>query len=147
MKKDSQEDWIELYEYVKKDILGYTEDMKLPKRFVLRLQGIHKGVFIGNKNIPSQAEYSYKTILLTFKIKKLDIIIGMKNNTFKDENHKINYIMSIVESAINDTVIKMKNAKKAEEAAIQVEIQDSENKATYKKKTKENKNKRLNDLW
>lgn len=151
MKKDSEEwvDWCELYEYVKKDILGYSQDMKLPKRFVLRLQGLHRGVFMANKNIPPQAEYSYKTILLTFKVKKLDILIGLKNNsaTFKDENHKFNYIMSIIESSINDIVVKMKNNEKAQAAGLEVEIQEDGNKATYKKKTEEKKNDRLKDLW
>lgn len=149
MKNDSLEwqEWCELYEYVKKDILGYSENMKLPKRFILRLQGLHNGVFLANKNIPKQAEYSYKTILLTFKMKKFDIMIGMKNNTFKDESHRLNYIASIVESGLNDTILRMEKAEKEKEKAEDIQIEVNDNKAAYVKKTKEVKSKILKDLW
>lgn len=145
--KEEKNEWEELYKYVKKDILGYSEDMKLPKRFILRLQGLHKGVFLANKNIPNQAEYSYRVILLTFKMKKFDIMVGMKNNTFKDENHKLNYIMLIVEGSLNDTVLRMEKLEKEKVKAGEIEININEEKAEYVKKTKETKNKRLKDLW
>lgn len=148
--KQKQEDWLILCEYVKKDIMGYTDDMKFPRFIALRLRGLASGQFMANKKQKPQAEYDYKTILYTFKACKLDIMNGFKSNQtkWKNENHRFNYCMVIIESNINDMVIRLRNAKKAKKQAEGLNLINQENEgATYKKRTKEVENKKLEDLW
>ena len=40
IKKKDNEQWIELCEYVKKEILEYDDNMKFPQYLALKLQGI-----------------------------------------------------------------------------------------------------------
>lgn len=146
-KEQEQEEWIELYEYVKNDILKYEKCMKLPKFLILRLKGLRNGKFIANKNTKPLGEYTFKIITLTFKINKIEIINAISSGEkFKDEKHKINYIMAIVENKINDTYIRLSKVEKAKTDGENVEVTLNGNKASYKKKTKEVKNSRLKGL-
>lgn len=156
MKKGSKEweEWCELYEYVKKDILMYTEDMKLSKFMIMRLKGLSQGVFINSKGkLTPLANYSFKTILMTFKLKKSDIInyINRNEGIFNGERHKFNGIMTIIENSINDTVIILGRAKKSKEKSENIELDTQESKysgSSYKSKNKKKiKNDRLKDLW
>lgn len=143
------EQWCELYEYVKHEILQYDENMQLPKFMIYRLRGLHKGNFIANKKTKPMAHYGYDVILLTFKICKPDILKAMRNKTFKDEQHKFNYIMTIIESNINDVVLRLKRKQRHKEQIKKMDISQIErqNIAKYRKKSKELKNDRLKDLW
>lgn len=146
-KEETQNDWIDLYEYVKKDIMEYPNDFKLPKYMVLRLRGLAKGQFIANKKHKPIANYEYKTILYTFKACKLKIIDTIKNTVFNNEQHKFNYIMVVIENNINDMVIRLKNAKKSEEKTINIKLENhTHENAEYKTKSK-NINKDLEELW
>jgi hypothetical protein len=142
-------DWCLLYEYVKKEILKYDNNMKLPKFIVLRLRGLNSGRFMANKRQKPYAHYGYDVILLTFKACKQDILKYTSQNVFKNEQHKFNYIMVIIENNINDIVLRLKNSQKQKEKirAIDTDIIQRDDIAKYKKKTKEITNKRLNDLW
>lgn len=145
-KKEEYQQWIELYEYVRQDILGYT-DMKLPRNLVLRLRGLREGKFMANKKVSPMGDYEYKVILLTFKMYKYEIVNAINNqDKFKDEKHKINYLMAIVESKINDVKIKLDRTKKTEEKVEILEVENNENKVEYKAKTKKVKSSRLKDL-
>lgn len=148
MTEQEKEDWNELYEYVKLDVLGYM-DKKIPQSLVLRLKGLSEGKFMANKYTKPMANYSFKQILTTFKLHKFEITNGFKNNekTFKDENHKINYMMVIIEKKINDVVDKMNRVEKSKVQGENVEVNANEEKAEYKTKTKEVKSNILNDLW
>ena len=145
MSEQEKQDWNELCEYFKKEILGYGDDMKFPKFLALRLKGLQTGNFIVNKNNKLQGSYTFQEILLTCKYSKLDIMIGFRSNSFVDEKHKINYAMSIIESNLNTIKEKLKSRKQAEQKMESVEINMIEG-ATYKKKTKEVRNKRLEGL-
>lgn len=146
-KKEEHKNFLELCEYVKNEILELPEECKFPKFLALRLRGIHEGKFLANKRIKSMANYSYEIILLTFKIKKYDMLIKLRQKKlFKDEKHRINYMMAILESSINDIVMMKKNCKKANEHTLKVEL-NNENSANYKKKTKQIKNNKLKNLW
>lgn len=146
-KKVENEEWVELYEYVKNDILKYEKNMKLPTWFVLRLKGLRNGKFVANKNTKTLGDYTFKMISMTFKINKFEIINAISNNSkFKDERHRINYLMIIVENKINDTYMRLNKLKKSEENGESIEINVNEDKAEYRKKTKEVKNNRLKGL-
>ena len=148
-KKEENKQWNILYEYVKKEILEYTDDMQLPRFMILRLRGLRNGKFMANKNSKSMASYDYNTILLTFKACRHDILRYTKQNNFKDEQHRFNYVMVIIENNINDIVMRLKNVKKQEKKidTIDIETIKRDESAEYTKKSKETTDKRLDDLW
>lgn len=139
-KEPKNKEWIDLCEYVKKEILQYDDNMKLPKHLILKLQGLKKGLHIANNNIDSEACYDDYTILCAFKLCKRKILDYLvKNETkIKDETHKINLIVKMVEPEINDVYIRLQQAKKKEEK-IQSESFDNQFNecAEYSKKTKD----------
>lgn len=148
-KNQENEEWLTLCEYVKNEIMGYSDDMKFPKFIALRLRGLSKGTFMANKNQKPQASYDYKTILYTFKACKLNIINGFKSNNtkFTNEQHRFNYLMVIIENNINDMVIRLKNAKKAKEKTENIPLDNQTNEgATYTSKNKKII-KELEELW
>ena len=139
-KEPKNKEWIDLCEYVKKEILQYDDNMKLPKHLILKLQGLKKGLHIANNNIESEACYDDYTILCAFKLCKRKILDYLvKNETkIKDETHKINLIVKMVEPEINDVYIRLQQAKKKEEK-IQNESFDNQfnESAEYSRKTKD----------
>ena len=147
MTEEEKKSWENLYYYVK-NLLGYDENQALSSTMVLRLKGLLTNKFIENNNIESTANYSYETILNTFKFCSPDIQKALRTNIFKDENHRFNYILKIVEKNINTVYMKMKNVQKAKEEAKNTAIDVSTHiGAEYQRKTKEVNNKLLSDLW
>lgn len=147
MSAKEKKDWEALYFYVK-NLLGYDENQSLSSTMVLRLKGLLTNKFIENKNIENSANYSYEVILNTFKFCSPDIYKALRTNNFKDEMHRFNYILKIVEKNINTVYLRMKNIEKTKEEAKNTTI-DTVNHtgAEYQRKTKEVNNKLLNDLW
>lgn len=138
--------WDELYTYVKKNIMGYDDNQALSSTMVLRLKGLLTNKFIENNNIKDTANYSYETILNAFKYSSLDINKALRANDFKDESHKFNYILKIVEKNINTVYVKMKNVEKAKEEAKKMTIEaPTHTGAEYK--PKEKKKDKFADLW
>ena len=138
--------WDELYTYVRKNIMGYDDNQALSSAMVLRLKGLLTNKFMENNNIESTANYSYETILNTFKYSSIDIHRALKANNFKDEQHKFNYILKIVEKNINTVYVKMKNAEKAREEAKNITVETpSHTGAEFK--PREKKQDRFSDLW
>lgn len=141
-------EWNELYQYVKKDILNYDENMKLPRFLILRILGLKNGKFVANNKIQPLANYTFNEILMTFKINKITINNALSNSRkFKDEKHKINYIMAIIESKINDITIRYRNIENSKEKGESIKVPINNNKAEYIPKTKQNRNSVLDDLW
>ena len=147
MGEKEKKDWESLYYYVK-NLLGYDENQALSSTMVLRLKGLLTNKFIENNNIQDGANYSYEVILNTFKFCSQDINKALRTNNFKDEMHRFNYILKIVEKNINTVYVKIKNLQKAKEKAKNTTI-DTANYtgAEYQRKTKEVNNELLNDLW
>jgi hypothetical protein len=149
MTVEEQKSWDVLYEYVRTNIMKYDENQSLSKTMVLRLKGLSTNKFIANNNIEDTANYSYEVVLNTFKYCYLDIKKGLDNNNFKDEMHKFNYVLKIVEPKINDIYMRMKNNKKSEEKIETFDMSHTEN-YTAKFKPKENptiKTNKFDDLW
>jgi hypothetical protein len=67
-------EWDTVYQYVKKEVLGYTEGMILSPYQRRRLQSLRNGTFIARGSTMQNMGYSYKIILDTFKICKQQII-------------------------------------------------------------------------
>ncbi len=147
MTEKEKQDWEALYYYVK-NLLGYDENQALSSTMVLRLKGLLTNKFIENNNIESTANYSYETILNTFKFCSPDIQKALRTNNFKDEMHRFNYVVKIVEKNINTVYLKMKNVQKTKEEAKNTTIDTANHTgAEYQRKTKEVNNKLLNNLW
>lgn len=139
-------DWDELYNYVKVEILKYT-DKKMPKEMVLRLVGLKDGKFYANNNTKKEATYDYKLILLTFKLMKGTILTCIQNTEIKDERHKVNLIMKIIESEINNVRDRLEAKKKSEEKLQEMDLShQTHEQSNYSKKSKD-KNTKLKDLW
>lgn len=139
-KEPKNKDWIELCEYVKREILQYDDNMKVPTYLVLKLQGLKKGQHIANNNIESNACYDDYTLLCAFKVCKRKIVDYLtKNETkIKDENHKINLITKMVETEINDVYIRLQQAEKVKSRVENISFDNQSNaSADYTKKTKE----------
>lgn len=145
MTEKDKQDWENLYYHVKK-IMGYDENQALSSTMVLRLKGLLTNKFIENSNIESTANYSYETILNTFKYSLLDIQKALRTNNFKDESHKFNYILKIVEKNINTVYVKMKNAEKAREEAKNTAL-EAPTHTGAEFKPREKKKDKFTDLW
>lgn len=126
MTEQDKTEFDKLYQYVKTKVLGYTEDMALPKFMVMRLKGLSDGKFYANNKTKSTAKYDYNTIYLTFVFCKDKIHNALQTKKFTSEQNKFNYIMAIVENNINDVVIRAKKTKKVEEKIEKTEIIDYE---------------------
>lgn len=132
MTKEEKKEWDELYSYVKNDILKYDKNLRLPKYFILRLKGLSEGRFISCKYHESLGRYSFKNILLTFKLSKMELEKSLFNRSkFKDEQHMTNAIMYIIERKINDVVNRLKLKEKVERKKVEL---PSGSKIEYKKK-------------
>ena len=114
---------------------------------VLRLIGLKDGKFYANNKTKKEASYDYKLILLTFKLMKGTILNALQNTNIKDEQHKINLIMKIVESEINNVKDRLEAKKKSEEKIEIIDLSHQvREQSNYSKKSKE-VNEKLKNLW
>ena len=148
MTAQQKKEWDELYSYVKTNVMGYDENQSLSRSMVLRLKGLCTNKFMENKNIKDSANYSYGIILLTFKFCSVDIQKALSKISFKDEMHRFNYILVIVEKNINTVYERMKKVEKANTKMNETDMSAATNKITanYQKKTEKCLN-TLEDLW
>lgn len=147
MTEKDKQDWDLLYQYVKSNIMDYDEDQALSKQMVLRLKGLLTNKFMENNSIEDTANYSYETILNTFKFCSPSIQNALRTNRFKDEMHKFNFVLKIVERNINDVYMRMKKVEKAkEEAKTNTSIEIVAHVGT-EYKPKEKKKDKFSDLW
>lgn len=148
MTEVEKKEWDELYTYVKKEILFYDDKQNLSSFICTKLKGIRTGKFIENRNIKSQAEYPYKTILYTFQICRPKILAALSGKTFESEAQKINYICAIVKNNINEVYEMVKRKEKNDEKVANMDTDILTHKsAHYRTKTKELKNDKLKNLW
>lgn len=146
---ETKKEWEELCEYVKKEILQYDENMKFPRYLALKLQGLKKGQHIANNSQSVHACYDDRTLLCAFKVCRDKITKYLSNNETKirDENHKINLIIKIVEPEINDIYIRLQQVKSREKKIENLSFENQyHNGAEYKKRTKKINNK-LKELF
>lgn len=125
MSAQDVEELDELYDYVRYNVLGYDKNQSLPRNYVLRLIGLRRGIYMADNESEDKSDYSYKIILLTFKYCMSDIRRGFASNSFKDESHKFNYAMKIVENNLNTVYKKMKSIKRAKDKIEKSDLSDS----------------------
>lgn len=141
MTKEEKEQWDELYSYVK-GLMGYDEKTALDRYFVLRLKGLKEGKFIANNKTKLYGEYTFQEILATFMYCKSEIVKGLTFNDFKDNQHKINYIMFLVELQLNMIRERIRSKAKEEKQIEQIEVAE-QSKVKYVKKDKKKKQNKL----
>lgn len=148
MTQEEKDSFDELYQYIKKEIFEYGTQ-SLPKYMILRLKGLSEGKFMANNYVRPMAHYDYKQILYTFKINKMKLKEIVKSSKFKDEQHKFNTIMIIIEKDINDVVNRLKQIAKSEEKIEKIDLKNATHEgAEYKNKTSDKKlNNELEELW
>lgn len=148
MTETEKEQWNNLYQYVKKEILMYDNTQSIPSNLILRLKGLSKGKYMENRLQKDKANYSYEIILYAFQISKPAIMSAIKDKTFDTEMQKFNYICKIVENNINDVYIRLNNVKASVRKTQNIDTKIFENKGgKYSKKTVDVTNPKLKDLW
>lgn len=143
MTAEEKKDWFDLDDYVRHNVMGYT-DQGLNRNMVLRLKGLRYGQYIANSNSHKSSNYSFKTILNTFKACSVKIKNSLHGKHFKDENHKFNYIMAIIDNNIADVRTREMYLEKSQEEMRKKNIEIPVIKKDYKPKAKEYK---FSDLW
>lgn len=146
MTKEDKEAWDNLYEYVRTKVMRYDSNQALPSKMVLRLKGMMNGKFMANGSTKDMANYSYDVVLNTFKYSMPDIQRALGSVSFKDESHKFNYVMKIVEGNLNDVYMRMKGAERAKKEILKEESSIVPHKAVEYKPKKKDKDK-FSDLW
>ena len=63
MTREEINDWNELYQFVKVNVMNYDDKQALSKNITLRLKGLLNDKFMANNNIQNNADYSFKVIL------------------------------------------------------------------------------------
>lgn len=106
--KKSEINWFnQIYEHIK-ELLGYTSEQKLPKALVIRIQDLRNGTIyergVGRIN-KSKEGYPYQVILDTFLTNGDSIRWHFLNKSFDTETQKINYMMAIIDSNINNNYL------------------------------------------
>lgn len=114
-------EWNELYQFVRTEIMGYDQNQSLSRTMALRLKGLKTSKFVENKNQTDMSNYSYKIILATFKYCKPKYEKALRTKKFSDEMHKFNYVLSIVESNLNDVYMRTKRAEKQKSAVDNID--------------------------
>ena len=138
--------WKELYFYVKKEILNYDDEIGLPKFAVLRLKGLTNGKFMANKKTDNNGKYTFKEILIVFKLLKGKIKSYLSDDTkFKDEQHRINGVIYIVEKEMNEIILKLRKNIQQQENVNRVEVSDKE--VEYVKRDDVGVKNKLKNLW
>ncbi len=127
MTREEINDWNELYQFVKVNVMNYDDKQALSKNITLRLKGLLNDKFMANNNIQNNADYSFKVILNTFKFCMPEIKKAVKTKEFKSEMQKFNYILAIVNNKINDVYIRMKKAEKHDKEIENIDISITSN--------------------
>lgn len=93
------------YEQIK-ELLEYTSEQKLPNSLITRIQDLRNGTITKRgegRVVKSKDGYKYEMIFDCLLSNGDNIRWAMSNKSFKNETSKINYLMAIVESNINDS--------------------------------------------
>lgn len=104
-KKKHYEDVKLIDEYVKKNILLYDDNQKLPHSFFQRLNDMFNGTerykFGEHVQNGKKSGYPLEVILSTFKSQRETILYWFRNKSFQNESQKLNYMWRIIEGNVN----------------------------------------------
>ena len=115
VRKTSEEEkrWFDaLYAYVKNEILELAPELNLTNYTVLRLRGMAQGCFVGQDRSECDLTYGYRVVLAAFNKMAPLIKYGLQNKTFNSSQHRINWMMSIVEPQLNEIYLDEESERK-----------------------------------
>lgn len=110
--QEEQDWWDALYMYIKNDILELDPKLHLNHYTILRLRGMAQGCFIGQKRDQCDLTYGYRVMLAAFSKMAPLIKYGFQTRTFNNLQHKINWMMSVIEPHLNDIYIEEESERK-----------------------------------
>ena len=102
---EEQNWWDALYMYVKNDILELDPKLHLSQYTILRLKGMAQGCFVAQDRAEYDLTYGYRVVLAAFTKMAPLIKYGFQTKTFKDLQHKINWMMVVVEPHLNEAFL------------------------------------------
>lgn len=103
---DEEQRWFDaLYMYVKNNILELDPKLNLNRYTVLRLRGMAQGCFVGKDREEHDLTYGYRVVLAAFHKMAPLIKYGLHNRTFNDLQHKVNWMMAVVEPHLNEVYL------------------------------------------
>lgn len=125
------------------ELLEYNSNQKLPSSLITRIQDLRNGTIMKKgegRVVKSKDGYKYEIIFDCLLASGDNIRWAMKNKTFKNESNRINYLMVITESNINDSYISYEQRQRGnviinfnnminEEIEIQKRIENINNNA------------------
>jgi YHS domain-containing protein len=122
----------EIDEYVKKNIMLYNDNQKLPNAFFTRLNDLFNGTerFKYGETVHNgeKAGYPLEVISATFKSQRDSILYWFRNKSFQNEAQKLNYMWKIIEGNINNEYNKyLKSQVQQEINGGDVIIMDNKN--------------------
>ncbi len=119
---DEEQRWFDaLYMYVKNEVLELDPKLNLNQYTVLRLRGMAQGCFVGKDRETQDLTYGYRVVLAAFCQMAPLIKYGFQTKTFNNMQHKVNWMMSVVEPHLNEIYINEESERKR--------IEDLSNKA------------------
>lgn len=121
LRENERADWEELYEYVRREVMGLPSYMGLTSRMVIRLKGMQSGQKFKNNRNPSHSYYPYKIILYAFKY-SIGAIRNAQKKTFSSDEGRFAYMCAIAESNLN-LVFEQVEAKIRANKALAQEMQ------------------------
>lgn len=110
--QEEQDWWDALYMYVKNDILELDPKLHLNRYTVLRLRGMAQGYFVGQKRDQCDLTYGYRVVLAAFSKMAPLIKYGFQTKTFNNLQHKVNWMMSVVEPHLNEVFLDEESERK-----------------------------------
>lgn len=148
-KTEKNKEWLELCEWIEREILDYDENQKMQKQACQRIRGLFRGQVFANNNCEMFGSYNCEVVLNTFKVNRIRIKNALAGKTFASEEKKVAYVCAIVRDRINGMYTKMKNAKKSQEQAeICIDTSSVYNEtAVYKRQTDDNCLESLESIW
>lgn len=136
-RKAEKSDWDKVYKYFRKEILGLPDGASLDKHSTERLLGLRVGKYkpsATNTRTIKQG-YSFKVILNTFKFKKRAIDYALNTVNFNNQEHKVDYIMKIVEGDLAFIKKRMEKVEREQRKIERIKKEEATTRSTaYKSK-------------
>lgn len=146
--KKQDAEWLELCSWIEKNIFQYDDNQKLQKAACLVLRGLKHGQACANNKCEKYGDYSFKIILMTFKLYKNQILNSIANKNFEGERNKMSYICAIIKDKINDVNLRYINSQKSNENIEKINTDAITYKGVeYHKQNKDNNSNKFEDLW
>lgn len=133
-------DWSKCYEYFK-DLLGIKEGQNLDEHATLRILGTRVGRYVpSGMNVRGlKRGYDFEVILTTMKFCSVQIRDVLGTMQFKDQKHKIDYMMKIITNNLNFVAAKVEGKRITDKKMdIYIPVEQIENLPEYNKKSIEN---------